>query len=482
MTSHHPFPGRGVPPVMKGHPPHARRACGPRAPRTAAAVVALSLLACATLVLVYRLGVRAGVQEADALRRSGAVVGANHLLPVDKSEFQTLLQQRILRLPRHNLWDERRPSASELRLEWSLRNAADADARARVLEEMVQSSYCSFQVVHGNSSTLREDLERLRLDRPMLLTGVMQPATRWTVEHFISGYDASANVTVITMPEGADALQYETSRPGDKLTKAGWLETEPEAIGAFAERCARGEARNLISTTNLIGTRFGAQYDPWLKPCAEACSSIAGAVEEAAWEAGIPQMYPIGPWEDSTRRLRGWVQHVQSAPSADERRARLRAFDQYYASSRLVDSDAYVRDALGLSAHEMRERWAAPETSFTSSPVLFMGGHLSGLHAHHHQRAVTVAANGYRVWYVRKPAREPKSMVPAFEHITNVASIRLGTDQRARGDALCTQPPGSMVILPDMWTHTIVGWAEDEHGRPAPLDQKTGMTVSLSYQ
>ena len=230
-----------------------------------------------------------------------------------------------------------------------------------------------------------------------------------------------------------------------------------------------------------------APNDPWLKPCAEACASIAADVEDAAWEAGIPQMYPIGPWADSTRRLRRWLQHVQGALSAADRRKRLRAFDEYHVRARIVDSDAYVRDAVGLSGREMRERWAKPEGSVTTSPVLFLGQHLSGLYAHSHQRAVQVAFHGYRVWYVRRPtgrgeAELTRTFASAFDHFTRVASFDLQADYRARPDAVCLQPPGSMVLLPSSWTHSVMGWAEDDDGRPAPLDQAGGMTVSMSWQ
>ena len=151
-----------------------------------------------------------------------------------------------------------------------------------------------------------------------------------------------------------------------------------------------------------------------------------------------------------------------------------------------VDAAAYVRDALGLSGREMRERWAEPEDSATTSPVLFLGQHLSGLYAHAHKRAVQVAFHGYRVWYVRRPGAteeaDDMTFASAFDHLTRVASFDLQADPRAREDAVCLQPPGSMVLLPEMWTHCVLAWAEDDHGKPAPLDQTGGMTVSMSWQ
>ena len=496
--------------VMAAHRRDGRRAPGPRPPtRTSAAVVALCLLAFATLVVVYRdAGALRGAASDTASKaasdaasgaaskaasgaasvsvRDAACLRGERVLAIDKTDFQNKFARSMMLVPPTNLWDNRKPSASELQLEERLRNATDARARARVMEEMVHASYCGFQVVHGNSSTLREDLASLRLDRPALVTGVRQPVPGWTAEHFISEYEASAVVSVIVMPEGDEALEYEKGLEGkarDKLSAYGFLKTQRMGLREYAERIAKGEARNLISTTNLIGDRFGTDTYPWMNPCDEACAPIDAGVEEAAWDAGIPQRYPSGPWSDATRRLREWVRHVQSAPSREVRNARVQAFDEYYERSRTVGCAKYARDAMVLSGREFRERWAEPEGSFSSSPVFFLGQHLGGLHAHSHQRAVTVAANGYRVWYVKwfGDATMTRSFVSAFEHFTQRANFELA-NPRGRTDAVCTQPPGSMVILPQRWQHSIIGWAEDEHGRPAPLDQPGGMTVSLSYQ
>ena len=327
------------------------------------------------------------------------------------------------------------------------------------------------------------------------------------LEHFMSRYNATTEVTVVTMPKGDDGL---LSFP-DYLAKHNLSGEAPEelvgpdaldreAVGLhllhaqqrmglreYAERCARGDARNLIVTNNLIGERFGVNYFPWIDPCDDACEPIAAGVEDAAWDAGIPQMFFAGPWADPTRRIREWVRYVQRAKPEDHAK-RVRAFMDYYMRSRgPVDSDAYVRDARTLSGPEMREKWAKPEGSFTVSPVLFMGQHLSGLYAHSHQRAVQVAFHGYRVWYVRRPADRGKADVKrtfasAFDHFTRVASFDLAADSRERVDAVCSQPPGSMVLLPESWTHSVLAWAEDDQGRPAPLDQAGGMTVSMSWQ
>ena len=489
--------------------PGPRPGHGPRVSRTTAALFALNLLVCATLVVVYR-------DAAGALRRAVGLLAGVARLSQDPpgaaaqvgdgdGEQQQLdrldLESSILRVPRPNSWDDRRPSTSELQLEERLRNATDAGSRARALERIVHASYCGFQVVHGNSSTLRDDLARLRLDRPVLLTHAARPVRRWTAEHLISRY-ADAEVTVLTMPEGADALlpypEYVAKHLSGSAPPGGLTAAEAATdkvllyaqrrmrLRAFAERCAGGDARNLIVANGLIGERFGVLYAPWLDG-ADACAPIAAGVEDAAWSAGIPQQYVAGPWADATRRLREWVRYAQRAPSAEDRDARVRAFDAFRKRSRMVDGAAYVRDALGLSGREMRERWAAPEGSYTTSPVLFMGQHLSGLYAHSHQRAAQLALRGYRVWYVRRPADRGKADVKrtfasAFDHFTRVASFDLAADSRERVDAVCSQPPGSMVLLPESWTHSVLGWAEDDHGRPAPLDRAGGMTVSMSWQ
>ena len=109
-------------------------------------------------------------------------------------------------------------------------------------------------------------------------------------------------------------------------------------------------------------------------------------------------------------------------------------------------------------------------------------------HAHAHQRAVQVAFHGYRVWSVRRSAElrrtaeDMTTLVSAFDHFTRVARFDLAADPREREDAVCLQPPGSMVLLPETWTHSVLAWAEDDQGRPAPLDQAGGMTVSMSWQ
>ena len=206
---------------MAAHRRDGRRAPGPRPPtRTSAAVVALSLLAFATLVVVYRdagalrgagsdaasdAASKAASGAASVSVRDAACLRGEKVLAIDKTDFQNKFARSMMLVPRTNLWDDRKPSASELQLEERLRNATDARARARVMEEMVHASYCGFQVVHGNSSTLREDLASLRLDRPALVTGVRQPVPGWTAEHFISEYEASAVVSVIVMPEGDEA-------------------------------------------------------------------------------------------------------------------------------------------------------------------------------------------------------------------------------------------------------------------------------------
>ena len=133
---------------MPAHRRDALRAPGPRAPRTSAAVVALGLLAFATLVVVYRDAgaLRGAVRDSVSGSVSGsagdpvgdpdvqlaaaraaqaeAVLSASDadekLLAIDKTQFQSTYERQMILVPPGNLWDSRRPSASERQLEHRL--------------------------------------------------------------------------------------------------------------------------------------------------------------------------------------------------------------------------------------------------------------------------------------------------------------------------------------------------------------------------
>lgn len=401
-----------------------------------------------------------------------------------------------------------------------LRNATDVYSREAALDRIVRSdacTYCEFQVVLTNSSSLADDLARIRLDRPVLIYDAVRPVKKWRVEYFLSEsrFD-NANVSVIEMPTGPDALlpfpeyieKHRTEMEDAGADTGGYAGSQNVLLHAqrwmsvrkFADLCARGEARNLIVTNNVLGERFSHLYEPWLgEDYLDEIAPVHGALEDAAWEAGIPQVFVAGPWDDATERIKRWVQLVHEAPDA-EKHARVREFDRFRKRVREVKREEYLRDAANMSGTAMRNKYQRPDDSFTIPPVLFMGQHLSGLYSHAHQRASQSALHGYRFWYTKSldaREREEEPFASAFDYFIHSFDRKkdearycpdneLRSQDRHRCErglyAVCCQPPGSLVLLPEQWQHSVIGWAEDERGGPVPIDHKGGMTISMSYQ
>lgn len=319
---------------------------------------------------------------------------------------------------------------------------------------------------------------------------------------------------------------------------------QPQSLHRYLDgiNSKSNEARSKVVANVVMGKRFRRRNLPWFRGFIDDFQPVHAATEELLWSAGIPQVFPLGPWAGVTSRLKQKMRRVRDAPySSHEQARRLEEYLDWSDQVNAINIDEYYSDIMSMSDGDFRSKWQTEDDSITRSPLFFLGPHLSGVHVHRHHAAAQVSLHGYRVWlvdlklemedlpfsspyefFVHRYNRSDIAARPNFDKRFNGSAAFLrdrvrpggagcsdiegdnddsdsensgndgdGKDRRDRDAAsprpdmgFCCQPPGSMVLLPTGWNHAVMSWAErEDDGMPVSIDDDVdAITMSFSYQ